>query len=220
MAEVFAMKTIRIWFKKVDTAKYISHLDLCRCISRAIHKAKLPFWYTEGFNPHVFFTVAMPISLGYEGIRESMDVKLLEEDFSFSEIIEKLNKGLPLDIRVFDVTEPTMKPSDIRFSSYKIETDLDIREMAKEMLMEENIFVSKKSKKGMKQVDIKEHFVDMDIRENGENSNVIQITLPSSNDGGINPRLFFEALKEKYSVEFYFKVTRTNCFDKDMKEFD
>lgn len=81
------MKTIRIWFKKQRTAKYISHLDMVRLMERAIHKAKLPFWYTEGFNPHVFLTINMPISLGYTGLRESMDVKLLEDDLPFSEII-------------------------------------------------------------------------------------------------------------------------------------
>ena len=42
-------------------------------MSRAFHKAKLPLWYTEGFNPHVFLTFAAPLSLGFEGRRESMD---------------------------------------------------------------------------------------------------------------------------------------------------
>ena len=36
-------------------------------MSRAFHKAKLPLWYTEGFNPHVFLTFAAPLSLGFEG---------------------------------------------------------------------------------------------------------------------------------------------------------
>ena len=47
-------KDVRVWFSKTGTARYISHLDLNRCMSRAFHKAKLPLWYTEGFNPHVF----------------------------------------------------------------------------------------------------------------------------------------------------------------------
>ena len=61
------MKSTRIWFHKFGTAKYISHLDLNRCVARAFHKAKLPMWYTEGFNPHAFVTFALPLSLGVEG---------------------------------------------------------------------------------------------------------------------------------------------------------
>ena len=60
------MKSTRIWFHKFGTAKYISHLDLNRCVARAFHKAKLPMWYTEGFNPHAFVTFALPLSLGVE----------------------------------------------------------------------------------------------------------------------------------------------------------
>ena len=48
-------------------------------MSRAFHKAKLPLWYTEGFNPHVFLTFAAPLSLGFEGRHESMDIRLIED---------------------------------------------------------------------------------------------------------------------------------------------
>ena len=77
-------------------------------MSRAFHKAKLPLWYTEGFNPHVFLTFAAPLSLGFEGRHESMDIRLIE-DMPYPELIEKLNAGLPHDIRVWAVTEPEMK---------------------------------------------------------------------------------------------------------------
>ena len=78
LKEVFALrKDVRVWFSKTGTARYISHLDLNRCMSRAFHKAKLPLWYTEGFNPHVFLTFAAPLSLGFEGRHESMDIRLI-----------------------------------------------------------------------------------------------------------------------------------------------
>ena len=106
------MKTVRVWFEKKDTARYISHLDLNRCMSRAFHKTKLPLWYTQGFHPHVFLTITMPLSLGMIGLRESMDIRLTEE-MAGEEIIRRLNTALPLDIHVFDVTEPVMKAKDV-----------------------------------------------------------------------------------------------------------
>lgn len=113
------MKSTRIWFHKFGTAKYISHLDLNRCVARAFHKAKLPMWYTEGFNPHAFVTFALPLSLGVEGKHESMDIRLLE-DMPKEEIIHRLNDALPKDIRVYDVTEPQMKPGKIAYADYEI----------------------------------------------------------------------------------------------------
>ena len=113
------MKTVRVWFEKKDTARYISHLDLNRCMSRAFHKTKLPLWYTQGFHPHVFLTITMPLSLGMIGLRESMDIRLTEE-MAGEEIIRRLNTALPLDIHVFDVTEPVMKAKDVAWASYEI----------------------------------------------------------------------------------------------------
>ena len=73
------MKPVRIWFRKEGSVRYISHLDLTRCISRAFHKAKIPLWYTQGFTPRAYLVFALPLSLGIRGERESMDIRLEEE---------------------------------------------------------------------------------------------------------------------------------------------
>ena len=61
------MYGIRIFFEKVGVARYISHLDLMRNFERAMRRADIPFWYTEGFNPRPFLTFALPLSLGVAG---------------------------------------------------------------------------------------------------------------------------------------------------------
>ncbi|MBQ9964192.1 MAG: DUF2344 domain-containing protein, partial [Clostridia bacterium] len=58
---------MRITFSKTGSARYISHLDLNRTMTRAVRRAGLPIWYTEGFNRHPYLTFAAPLSLGYEG---------------------------------------------------------------------------------------------------------------------------------------------------------
>ena len=80
------MKNVRIWFKKDGECRYISHLDLNRTMLRALHKSKLPIWHTEGFNPHPFATFPLPLSLGFRGVNECMDVKLEDDNYSFKEI--------------------------------------------------------------------------------------------------------------------------------------
>ena len=42
----------------------------------------------------------LPLSLGQEGLREAMDLKLPDENISHTEITERLNGALPPDIRV------------------------------------------------------------------------------------------------------------------------
>ena len=109
MVEVFVLKPVRIWFTKDNECKYISHLDLNRVVMRALHKSKLNIWHTEGFNPHPFVTFALPLSLGFKGVKETMDIKLLDDDYNKEEIISALNNCLPSGIKVYDVTEPVMK---------------------------------------------------------------------------------------------------------------
>ena len=103
------MKSVRIWYRKEGAAKYMSHLDLVRVMGRVFHRAGIPLWYTEGFNPHPFMTFALPLSLGTVGLRETMDIKL-EDEISREAILEKMNPCMPDGITVFDVTAPVMKP--------------------------------------------------------------------------------------------------------------
>ncbi len=214
------MKNIRIWFKKTGTAKYISHLDLCRCMERAIHRVKLPFWYTEGFNPHIFLTINMPISLGYTGEKECMDVKLLDDDFSYDEIIEKLNAGLPIDVKVYEITEVVMKPKEVAYAEYNvhIENKDGLAEVATELQNLPEIIVEKRTKKGMKNTDIKPFFDKMTHEVHGDEL-VFNMTLPSSNSGSINPRLFFDLLEKNYGEKLYPQTSRLNCFNTKMEEF-
>ena len=66
--------TVRVLFSKTGRARYISHLDLNRAMTRAMRRAEIPLWYTEGFNRHAYLTFAAPLSLGTESVCERMDL--------------------------------------------------------------------------------------------------------------------------------------------------
>ena len=76
------MRSIRIWFTKKDASKYISHLDLTRCLIRAFRRTDIPLWYTEGFNPHPYLVFGLPLPLGVEGLREVLDIRLTDDNYS------------------------------------------------------------------------------------------------------------------------------------------
>lgn len=89
------MKTVRVFFAKEGRLKYISHLDVTRCLARVFKRSRLPIWYTQGFNPHAYLTFALPLPLGVESCCESFDFRLTEE-VSCEEVTDRLNAVLPM----------------------------------------------------------------------------------------------------------------------------
>lgn len=217
------MKNIRVWFTKDNECKYISHLDLNRVMSRALHKSGINIWHTEGFNPHPFLTFALPLSLGFKGIKENMDIRLLDDSYDKQEIINALNSCLPTGIRVFDVTDPVMKPGDIAQGIFEVSLFDDnvkadvIKKQFQDLMSQDEIPVMKKTKKGIKQIDIKPLVINFEV----ENREVFtfKITLPAGSSVNINPNLFINAYNEKYKTDIFYSITRLDILDKDGNSF-
>ena len=218
------MKNIRIWFVKDFECRYISHLDLNRTMLRALHKSKIPIWHTEGFNPHPFATFPLPLSLGFRGINECMDVRLEEEDYSFSEIMNKLNACLPRGIRVFNVTEPMMKAGKIAYASFTVNLSVDNKPSGlvciqlEELLSAPSIEIEKKSKKGLKTVDIKQGIKSYSIMEKFDFAQ-LEITLSAGSSDNVNPTLLIAALQNQTGMEYNFDITRNDLYNSDMELF-
>lgn len=219
------MKNIRIWFKKDYECRYISHLDLNRCMLRALHKSRIPIWHTEGFNPHPFATFPLPLSLGFRGVNECMDVKLEDEEYSFEEIISSLNNCLPRGIRVFKVTEPVMKAGKIAFANFTLRISGDrtssklICNQINELLSQESIEIEKKTKKKMlKTVDIKPAVKDYKVTEMFDFAQ-LDITLSAGSTDNVNPNLLVSALFNKFNVEYDVDITRNELFNSEMEIF-
>lgn len=190
---------VRMFYSKTGMAKYISHLDMVRCFSRAMKRADVPIWFTEGFNPHAFLTFAMPLSLGTESYCETVDFRLTE-DVSLKELADRINNTLPPDIRATEIAEPKYSAHDIKYAEYKItfnEPSADFLKTANEKLSSDEIIVEKKGKKGRhkitKEVNIKEHIKSFELCEDGKNV-VLHIFLSAGTSFNINPSLVIGAI--------------------------
>lgn len=216
------MLRVRAIFEKKGRAKYISHLDLNRCMLRTFRRSGLPIWYTEGFNPHPYYAFALALSLGYESSCEILDFNLTEE-LPFDEIRDRLNAVMPEGLRVLSVAEQKMKITAISKAEYtfSLETadpqkflcDID------ELIGGEEILIEKKTKRGVKTVDIKP---DMEIVfcEIVENSINMKIRLPAGTQVNYNPTLFFEALKNSCAEPFEaVNICRTGIFCENFEIF-
>lgn len=218
------MKNVRIWFKKDFECRYISHLDLNRCMLRALHKSKIPIWHTEGFNPHPFATFPLPLSLGFRGVNECMDVKLENDDYPYDEIICKLNECLPRGLRVFKVTEPLMKAGKIAYASFTVKLTCDgenshtVTNQLNELLSSESIEIEKKSKKGMKTVDIKQGIKSCKVTEKFDFAE-LDIVLSAGSSDNVNPNLLIAAFSDRFGVECDADITRNDLYNADMELF-
>lgn len=222
MGRVFALKNVRIFYKKFGRMKFISHLDMNRFMSRAIKRANIPIWHTEGFHPHPYITFALPLSLGFESEYEIMDIRLTDDDYPLSLVLEKLNSAFPEYIKAFSVEEPFMKVGSIGFADFKIHfsDNNTLKEALESFLKQDELICTKTTKKGnLKEIDIAKKLKNYSI-SGDENGTVLYLTLPAGSDDNLNPELLLNLFFEKYSNEYYsYSITRAKIYDKNLNIF-
>ena len=210
----------RIFYQKRDRARYISHLDVTRCMQRALKRANLSVWHTEGFNPHIYLTFALPLSLGYESLCESMDIRLMAPDIdeSAEEIRARLNRALPDGIRVTEAAPPCCKPEEIASALYSVRISSERR--SGESLLDafgrfwdsERIEVEKKGKKGIRVIDIKPDCAVIS-REAGPDGLLLRLKTAAGNQKNINPTLLTDEFLRREGIdEAYTRVVRQEMY--------
>ncbi len=190
------MSKIRLKFSKLGMGKYISHLDLLRTFTRAIHRAELPVRYSQGFNPHQLITFSLPLALGTTSDTEFVDIDF-EEGTDAQEVVRKLNKCMPGDIKISEASIPVVKAKDIVSAEYifyiAAEALLD-EEKVRAFFEQTSIPAVKKTKRGEKEINLKDfiHSVD-EISAEGENL-TIKAVISAGGENNIKPGIIAEKL--------------------------
>lgn len=219
------MPMVRVFFSKKGRAKYTSHLDTMRTMTRAFRRSGLPVWYTQGFNPHIYMTFALPIALGYESECESVDIRLTRQT-DFSEVTECLNKALPPGFSVVKAQSPSQDPQAIAWADYDIRliyTETDARLIGQKLntfLALPVIEVSKKTKKGEKLIDIKP-LCEVLSAKIEEDVITLKLRTASGNTLNINPTLFLkEFYKWSRAEPDGVKILRTAILHAEKQDFE
>lgn len=205
------MREVRIRFSKTGKAKYISHLDMTRCFSRAFFRTGIPLWFTEGFNPRPYMNFTMPLTLGAESVAEALDIRLEDESMTDEEVVRLLGGALPSDIKVLSAAPPVHKMNAIKESRYRftIEPEThgaeELAELLAKVAEEDHLLVEKSGKKGKKKVlktiDLKDYLKDFSTGVDEEGRTELLVTLPSSPQFGVNPRLFLDKFLQEAGEE-------------------
>ena len=216
------LKNVRVFFSKKGDAKYLSHLDVMRCFTRALNRSGLEVWYTEGFNTHAYLTFACPLSLGYE----AMDFRLVKDEELGKDIPSLINRSLPDGIRVFEAAEPVMKHTDIRYALWRISVPCDspeeaeaVRDAMGRFFSRESIPVMKKTKKGEREEDALSYVKK--VTWYAEDCRcVLDALLLQSTEKALNPRLLLQAFTGFSGTDTELAaVTRIELYDASMCPF-
>ena len=217
---------VRVFYEKTGMAKFISHLDTVHCFTRAIKRAKIPIWFTEGFNPHAFLTFAMPLSLGVESYCETVDIRLMQEE-DLEELAVRLDNALPPDIHVSKIAIPVLTPQEIAWADYKIifnNPDKNLISRAESIFEGDEITVMKKVKRGRekveKPVDVKGKILHYSLESENEKV-VLNITLSSGMQNNINPSLLIGKIIEGSETDAdAVDILKLKSYTSDLKEWE
>lgn len=220
------MREVRLRFSKTDRLKYISHLDINRAMARALKRAEIPLWYTEGFNPHPYMSFSLPLSLGVESLCESVDLRIVG-DITNEDIKSRLNSVLPDGLKIVDVYDNFRDNSEIVYSDYVYKFEFKDNEAAyekiKAVLESDEILALKKGKQGrkrvMKETNIKSFIDKYSISIRGDVI-ILNIRLLAGPEKNLNPSLLFDTIIRLIDTDFEWKsISRISLLDKDYKKF-
>jgi radical SAM-linked protein len=157
-----SVQRVRVWFRKGERVRYISHLDVLRYWERAIRRAGLPLSYSQGFTPHPRLAFAGPLPLGFVADRELVDVSL-DERVSLDDFRERLAAQTTEDLAVVDVEEVPMAgpapQSTVTWADYAIEvpqvTPAEARERVEWLLATETLPWTEERKEKARTIDLR-----------------------------------------------------------------
>ncbi|MBR5721783.1 MAG: TIGR03936 family radical SAM-associated protein [Clostridia bacterium] len=201
----------RIVFSKTGYAKYISHLDLTRCMARIMARADIPIWYTQGFNPHPYMVFSAALPIGVCGERELLDIKLVNPP-EYSLLLDRMIKNSPDGISFSEIYDSDYDFKYIEKAVYRLIVPSDVSEAFEEFVSSPVIPASKKTKSGEIKIDLKE---EMQIKKTGEEKGgaVFEIIAPCGNERNISPTLLTGAFAEKTGNSTVFDIVRTAFLD-------
>ena len=197
------VRSIRVRFSKKEPMLYISHLDLAKCVMRAVVKSGLPLWYTEGFNPIPHLVFSPPLSVGCGGDAEVLDFKIVRE-VADAEIKEKLTAAMPDGIDVIDVYTQDMKLKTIAWAENLIEFKGDLpQSMATEAvasMFDVPVVMMKRSKSGVRECDISP-LVRSASAELSDGVLKVTVVTSASGENYLNPEYAAKAVAEKFGID-------------------
>lgn len=189
---------LRIKFTKHGAVRFIGHLDVMRYFQKAIRRAEIDICYSGGFSPHQIMSFAAPLSVGLESNGEYMDIEVNSLS-SCEDVKERLNHAGVPGIEVVSVKilpkEAGNAMASVAAAAYTVlfregrAPKLDIASALQDFLSKEQILITKETKKGNREIDIKAGIYHLSWEDD-----CFSMLVDASSSGNIKPARVIEAL--------------------------
>ena len=188
----------RMLFEKKGTAVWISHLDMMRTIQRCFRRANIRIKQTNGFSPHAFVSIALPLPVGTESVCELLDFTL-ETNAPLETLPAQLNQCAPAGIRFLIAYESDRKIRDLTYLQARVTlcydngVPIDAEAQIRALFTRPELLVEKKSKKGMTEIDILPMLQECTVTETAAG---IQLDIiVCAQNPSLNPELLIAAVR-------------------------
>ena len=190
---------VRVKFSKLDSMKFIGHLDMMRYFQKAVRRAEINVAYSSGYSPHMIMSFASPLGVGTTGSAEYFDMELQSVTTS-KEMVERFNKTMADGCQVLSVRQiPDAKASKgmsvVAATDYYIDFRAglapkgDWKNEIEKFFAQKEIIVHKKTKRSEADVDIKPFVYQLAV-----DGDKIFIKVASGSAYNLKPEPVIEAL--------------------------
>lgn len=212
---------LRIKFSKHGPIVFIGHLDMMRYFQKAMRRAEVDISYSGGFSPHQIMSFAAPLGVGLASNGEYMDIGV-DSLTSAAQVKDALNAVMVEGVQIESVKllpdNAVNAMSSVAAAKYSVvlreghEKTVDFFGQISDYLAQKEILVTKETKKGHKEIDLKSHIYEFSY---DDVSNSVTLMVDASSSGNIKPGF---VLQDYYKFcgatagEFDFIITREDTY--------
>lgn len=215
---------VRIKFRKYGPVRFIGHLDVMRYFQKALRRAEIDIAYTSGFSPHQIMSFASPLGVGLESNGEYMDIECHSVTTS-ADMIKRINATAAFGIEVTAVKalpeHAGNAMASVAAASYTVRfregraPKASLADFIPGFLSKEEILITKETKTGIKQVDIKPGIYSLYAEEDQNTGTKLFLMVDASSAGNIKPGKVVEELLKTAGEELQenaLLITREETF--------
>lgn len=199
---------LRFQITKDKEIRFISHLEYLRTIGRAFRRAGLPVAYSQGFNPHMKYSLASALGVGVVSYAEFVELELTEPVEPL-EAANAFKKALPRGIRVLAVdavenSAPALM-SVAGGAEYRVTLPWqgEIQAAVKQFNEAPELFFEKeapKAKNKIKRIDVKFYIPEIEASREGGNLS-LHFHCRITPDGSMKAVDLLNTLNEQYGLD-------------------
>ncbi|MCR5685770.1 MAG: TIGR03936 family radical SAM-associated protein [Lachnospiraceae bacterium] len=231
--------TARIRFAKYGVIKFIGHLDVMRYFQKVVRRSTLPVCYSQGYSPHQLMSFAQPLSVGVTSDGEYMEIEFDDEktmimardrgkspeQYISNELKDNMTEGFEIiAIHILPPPKPNTRQESamslVAAADYQIsvkdgynigpDSPAAFNAAMEDFLAQEEITVTKATKKQEKTINIKEfcypcsEFDELGAKhaEAYENGMKYRIRLAAGSQMNLKPDLVVSAFMQYLGREY------------------